>query len=90
MNQVIEQTFNGVSVNMDGSAYQRCQFVDCTLVYSGGEIPSIENCAIANCSWQFADAAHRTLRFLSAFYISADPAAKQLVEQVFNSIRTGV
>lgn len=89
MTPVIEQTFNGVSVNTDGNAYQRCQFANCTLVYSGGEIPSMEHCSIANCTWQFADAAQRTIRFLGAFYTNPDPVAKQLVEQVFNSIRAG-
>ena len=37
---IIDQAFNGVSVNIDGNAYQRCQFSNCTLVYSGGRYPN--------------------------------------------------
>ena len=84
---VIEQAFNGVSVNIDGNAYQRCQFSNCTLVYSGGELPQIEHCSLTDCRWQFADAATRTIQFMSALY--TDPASRPLVEQIFNSIRGG-
>ena len=84
---IIDQAFNGVSVNIDGNAYQRCQFSNCTLVYSGGELPPMEHCSLENCRWQFADAASRTIQFLSALY--TDPASKPLVEQIFNSIRGG-
>jgi hypothetical protein len=85
---VIEQTFNGETVNVDGNAFHRCQFVNCTVVYSGGEIPSMENCSLNGCRWQFADAAQRTLQFLGALY--SDPSAKPLVEQIFDSIRVRV
>lgn len=82
---VIEQTFNGVTVNMDGNAFDRCQFANCTLVYSGGEIPSMQNCSLDGCRWNFTDAAQRTLQFLHALY--NDPAAKPLVEQIFEAVR---
>ncbi len=85
MTPAIEQTFNGETVNMDGKAFDRCQFANCMLVYSGGEIPSMRNCSINGCRWIFTDAAQRTLQFMTAVY--NDPAMQPLVEQIFDSVR---
>ena len=52
------------AVETDGEVFDRCTFIDCKLVYRGGELPDISACEFGGCSWVLMDAAIRTLAFM--------------------------
>jgi hypothetical protein len=60
------KTFRGGTEVLDGNTYHGCEFRGCTLVYRGGAPPELVQCHFAECRWEFADAAGRTLAFLKA------------------------
>ena len=56
--------FESETVEVDGQDFDTCAFVDCTLVYRGGEPPRLSNNAFVSCGWRLEDAALRTIAFL--------------------------
>jgi hypothetical protein len=60
-----DRTLTG-AVRLDGGTFQRCRFHKAVLIYSGGEPPSLEGCTFDDASFEFADAAGRTLALLKA------------------------
>ncbi len=53
--------FSLETVALDGETFSDCEFRDCRLVFSGGELPVFEACSFVDCEWKFDDAAARTL-----------------------------
>jgi hypothetical protein len=53
-------------IAIDGRSFERCRFERAILVYAGGPLPRIEQCAFANSTFQFEGAAARSLALLSA------------------------
>ncbi len=47
-----EQTFDSVTLELDGNSYRKCVFRNVLFVYGGGEL-IIEDCAFESFSWQF-------------------------------------
>lgn len=60
--------FSGERIELDGNEYRNCKFTNCKIVYSGGEIPTLENNDFTSCVWLFEGAASRTLSFLTALH----------------------
>ena len=60
-----DQTLTGV-VRLDGATFVRCRFRQTRLIYSGGAPPSIEDCTFDGASFEFTEAAARTLALLKA------------------------
>jgi hypothetical protein len=81
--------FEGSTEALDGRAFADCTFRGCTLVYNGGPLPSITGCQFDGCRWEFGDAAERTLVFMSALYKHMGSGGPELVERMFDAIRTG-
>jgi len=46
--------------------FRRCTFQSAVLVYSGGVPPHIQDCTFRDSTFEFSDAAGRTLAFLQA------------------------
>jgi hypothetical protein len=84
---ISDQSFTNTPEQLDGKKYLRCKFASCTLIYAGGEIPSMDTCTLTNCTWQFADAAERTMAFLRAIYHGMGEGGKELVDQTFANIK---
>ena len=59
-------TFTNATIELDGNTYSGCIIDHCQLIYRGGELPSIVNCAVSNSRFIFSDAALRTLQYLGA------------------------
>ncbi|TAJ73286.1 MAG: hypothetical protein EPO51_06520 [Phenylobacterium sp.] len=59
------KTFTG-RVLLDGASFERCEFKGAVLIYAGGVPPRIANCSFVQTSFEFQDAAGRTLAFLQA------------------------
>ena len=62
---VEDKTITG-RVKLDNTRFERCRFRDAVLVYAGGAPPLLRNCSFENTSFEFADAAGRTLALLQA------------------------
>jgi hypothetical protein len=57
--------FVGETVRLDGETFDNCTFTDCTLIFSGGVPPNINNCVFQPpVSWNFDGAASNTLTFI--------------------------
>jgi hypothetical protein len=53
-------------VLLDNTTFRRCKFQEAVLVYSGGAPPHIHDCAFDSVTFEFEDAAGRTLAFLQS------------------------
>ena len=62
--------FENETVEVDGQDFDTCAFVDCTLVYRGGEQPRLSNNTFVSCGWRLEDAALRTIAYLVVLYAS--------------------
>ena len=50
---------------IDGQDYDTCAFVECRLLYNGGEVPRFSGCDFVRCGWDLGDAAMRTIGYLA-------------------------
>lgn len=51
----VDQTFEGVTVELDGNSFKNCTFRDVTFQYSGGDL-AMENCGMDRFRFQFGGA----------------------------------
>jgi hypothetical protein len=77
-NDVIE----GQTVILDGSELIDCELRQCTLVYKAQEPVKLDRCHLVGCTWQFEDAALRTVSLLKGLYL-AGPPGKEIIEAIF-------
>ncbi|HEY1364300.1 MAG TPA: hypothetical protein VGF60_18805 [Xanthobacteraceae bacterium] len=80
------QVFRDKRIYLDGSSFYQCTFERCTVVYSGTLGFVLESPQFIDCRWEVQGAARETLGFLRALYAGG---ARDLVEQTFQSIRSG-
>jgi len=88
MAKYIKQKFDNVSVNIDGNEYNNCEFVNCTMVYAGIELPNLVNDNFQDVSWKLTGPAENTLRFLYAVYNGMGEGGRKIVEETFENIKT--
>jgi hypothetical protein len=67
---------------LDGQDFINCDLRHCNLVYKGHDVVKLEHCHLAGCTWQFEDAALRTVTMLKGLYLSG-PHGKEVVEAIF-------
>ena len=60
--------FNHETVNLDGESFADCEFRDCRMVYTGGELPHFDSCKFEGCDWRFDEGAGRTLAHLKLIW----------------------
>ena len=63
MSYVRGKTFKNDVVPLDGTHFIKCQFVGCTMIYSGGDWSWTE-CKFEECTINLQGAAQRTAAFL--------------------------
>ncbi len=73
------------TVVLDGNEFIECELRHCNLIYKGREPVKLEHCHIAACTWQFEDAAQRTVMMLKGLYTSGH-IGKEIVEAIFRSV----
>jgi hypothetical protein len=73
------------TVILDGNEFIECELRHCNLIYKGREPVKLEHCHIAGCTWQFEDAAQRTVMMLKGLYTSGH-IGKEIVEAIFRSV----
>jgi hypothetical protein len=67
---IVGKTFTGETLHIDGAHYSGCRFTNCSLVYSGGALPTLMSNRFDNCKWLFGGAATNTLQFLRMLQLS--------------------
>jgi hypothetical protein len=60
--------YNHQTVALDGETFSGCEFAECRLVYSGGDLPKFDNCRFDACEWKFEEAAAHTLSYLKLMW----------------------
>lgn len=76
--------FVSETVTLDGRGFVDCTFDRCRLVYAGGLPPGLSGCRFEGCTWEFDEAAARTLQFLTGLYHGG---FQTVIESTFASIR---
>jgi hypothetical protein len=66
------KAFENEIIHLDGQTYIDCEFKNCRLVYSGGEVPKFDICQFHACTWQLDGAAGRTAAFLKILSASGN------------------
>lgn len=79
------RTFTDQRIALDGNEYESCTFKNVTLVYAGGALPAIRNCAFEQFNLAFEGAAENTLAFLRALS-GPQSGFRPIVEGTFKAI----
>ncbi len=80
-----QQHFERQTLILDGNEFIECELKRCNLVYKGREAVKLEHCHIAGCTWQFEDAALRTVVLLKGLFTSGH-LGREIVEAIFKNI----
>ena len=79
-------TFSNEDVHLDGNEFRHCTFDHCKIIFSGKELCTLFDCTFDSCNWRFADAAERTLDFMTMMYAGGG-AYKTVIQGIFDHIR---
>jgi hypothetical protein len=75
--------YNHETVILDGESFTDCEFRDCRLTYSGGEVPLFSGCRFDDCEWRMEGAAARTLDHLKAVWgVGGKAAVQSLIKTI--------
>jgi len=66
MTAYLNQTLRGHVIALDGNTFERCIFEECTLVYSGGPPPILNDNELRNSRFKFEGQAASTVALLQA------------------------
>jgi len=78
--------FRDESIDLSDNRFHGCTFEKCRLVYRGDRSPTFQDNHFVDSVFVFADAAIRTIYFLSNIY-HAGPGGREVVEDTFSRIR---
>jgi hypothetical protein len=73
------------TVILDGNEFHDCEFRHCNFIYKGQEAVKLEHCHIAGCTWQFEDAALRTVIMLKGLYMTGN-VGREIVDAIFRAV----
>ena len=80
------KTYSNMRIKLDNKEFHNCEFLYCTILYAGGELPILSGNTFGHCTFELVGAARNTLLYLRGLYHSSG-SSKDLVEGIFNSIR---
>jgi len=86
---VYRQTYRNQKVLIDGQHFEDCLFEKCLLEYAGTEEVAFVSCTLRDVDWSFIGPAANTINFLSSLYNGFGEGAQRVVEELFQSIRSG-
>jgi hypothetical protein len=82
----LNQTFEDLTISLDGGTFHGCHFVRCRLRFSGLAMPELGGGnRFDSCEWDFLGPAGNTLAFLQV--LSHDYGGADMVENIFARIR---
>jgi hypothetical protein len=79
------KTIESQTLILDGNEFDHCELKDCTLVFKGHEQVKLEHCRMSGCTWEFEDAALRTVLMLKGLWHSGHNG-KEIVEAIFRNV----
>ena len=79
--------YKNVPVKLDNNEFVECEFIGCTMEYTGLGPVSLSGCTFENVKWVFSGPAQNTLQFLGAIYNGMGEGGKKLVEHIFEQIK---
>jgi len=79
-----DQTFEDITVCLDGSPFYGCTFRRCKLQLSALLPNFLVGCNFDNCTWEFGGPAANTVAFMTALYRAG---ARDLIHGTFRAIR---
>lgn len=82
------KVFRDQEVRLDGNAFIECRFEGCNLVYGGDGAVGLQGCTFDKVEWEFVGEAANTLAFLSSLYHHFGKGGQDLVENIFEQIRS--
>jgi len=81
MRTIRNQHFENDSVTLDGTEFIECDFVNCEIGFSGGEV-HLNGSTMKGCRWKFDGAARNTIGILRGFgIVKGDPSAWPVIPQ---------
>jgi hypothetical protein len=84
MAEVRDRNFNpGETVETDETTFIGCNFDSTTLKYSGGQLPSFDQCGFRDVGWYFSDAALRTIQLLQQINNSGGGSGSEMIADLF-------
>jgi hypothetical protein len=60
--KIANREFFSQTIDMDDKRFLGCKFTNCRLRYTGGQCEWDKNTTFISCSWNFFDAADRTIK----------------------------
>ena len=82
----LNQTFQDLTIALDGGTFHGCTFVRCRLRFSGLAMPDLGGGnRFDSCEWDFLGPAGNTLAFLQMLH--QDHGGSEMVENIFARIR---
>ncbi len=79
--------YKDTRVLIDGDTFVDCEFRNCLLTYTGGEIPIMTDCKIYDCEWRFEGAAERTIVFMKGLFHGMGPGGREVIDATFKNIQ---
>jgi len=79
------QTLENQTLILDGNEFHHCEIKNCTLVFKAHEMVKLEHCRIGGCTWEFEDAALRTVLMLKGLWVSGH-SGREVVEAIFRLV----
>jgi len=86
----VESTFVNQEIVLDFNDFENCRFENCVMIFSGNGPVTVKDCVFINTQWALVGAAQRTFNFLVAMYHGSGEGGRQLIQQLFEAIRSGV
>ena len=79
-----DSEFRNQRLNIDGEEFLRCKFIDCVLVYSGGDVPKLDGCHLESTGFTFEGAAVNSIMTMTFMYHGG---FKEFIEELFKEVR---
>lgn len=83
-----KQTFNDLTIHLDGGTYVECRFTNCVLVYSGALPVHMSACSFDGGRFEFGGAAALAINFMTGVH-KGGGQGRQIIEETFENIRRG-
>lgn len=87
VNEYNEAEFVGQTVLLDSNKYVNCTFRDCEIQFGGAAAVGLDSCQFERCQWKLVAAAGNTMGFLHSIYHGMGESGRELVEEIFASLR---
>jgi hypothetical protein len=83
---ISSQNFSGTRLKVDGTLFEKCHFDNCTLVYSGGELPQFRGCTMTQIQFALDGPAARTAAYIrTTFQAGAGAVVRDWLPELFRS-----